>query len=143
MSPRPAGVLAQVLLADDDAGVRQSMTTSLGRAGFAVTAVDDGAPAIALAESSSASTSAFAIVLVDLHMRTSGRAVVRHYKRRYGAGVYCAVLSGEDDDDTRAACLADGADEVFCKPVLASVLRHRLTEVALALRAAAGGERSA
>jgi two-component system OmpR family response regulator len=131
------GALARVLLADDEPGVRRAMETSLARAGFEVTAVDDGAPAIALADS------AFAIVLVDLNMRTSGLAVIRHYKERYGASVYCAVLSGEDDEDTRAACLEAGADEVFCKPLPASVLRHRLTEVALALRAAAGGERSA
>jgi DNA-binding response OmpR family regulator len=138
MTSRAAGGLARVLVADDDAGVRRAMVTSLTRAGFEVTAVDDGAPAIALAD-----TAAFAIVLVDLHMKTGGLVVIRHYKQRFGAGVYCAVLSGEDDEDTRAACVEAGADEVFCKPVPASVLRHRLTEVALALRAAAGGERSA
>jgi DNA-binding response OmpR family regulator len=131
-------VLARVLLADDDPGVRRAMVASLSRGGFEVTAVEDGTPAIALAD-----TSPFAIVLVDLHMKTSGLTVIRHVKQQYGAAVYCAVLSGEDDEDTRAACLAAGADEVFCKPVPASVLRHRLTEVALALRAAAGGERSA
>jgi DNA-binding response OmpR family regulator len=138
MTSRAAGGLARVLVADDDAGVRRAMVTSLTRAGFEVTAVDDGAPAIALAD-----TAAFAIVLVDLHMKTSGLVAIRHYKQRFGAGVYCAVLSGEDDEDTRAACVEAGADDVFCKPVPASVLRHRLTEVALALRAAAGGERSA
>jgi len=52
-------------------------------------------------------------------------------------------ITGQLDEDTRAACLEAGADEVFCKPLPGSVLRHRLTEVALALRAAAGGERSA
>lgn len=138
MIARPGGGLARVLIADDDAGVRRAMVTSLTRAGFEVNAVDDGAPAIALADAAS-----YAIVLVDLHMRTGGLVVIRHYKQRFGAGVYCAVLSGEDDEDTRAACAEAGADEVFCKPVPASVLRHRLTEVALALRAAAGGERSA
>jgi CheY-like chemotaxis protein len=136
MTPRE--VLARVLIADDDPGVRRAMVTSLSRAGFEVTAVDDGAPAIALVD-----TSPFAIVLVDLHMRTGGLAVIRHVKQRYGGAVYCAVLSGEDDDDTRAACRAAGADEVFSKPMPASALRHRLTEVALGLRAAAGGERSA
>lgn len=138
MSPRAAQKLGRVLLADDDAGVRAAMVASLTRAGFEVTAVDDGAPAIALAEPLQ-----FQVVLVDLHMKTSGIAVIRHYKQRYGAGVYCAVLSGEDDEDTRAACTAAGADEVFCKPVPASVLRRRLTEVVLALRAPAPGERSA
>ncbi|TMQ05781.1 MAG: response regulator [Deltaproteobacteria bacterium] len=138
MSPRVAQVIGRVLLADDDAGVRAAMVASLRRAGFEITAVDDGAPAIALAE-----PLRFEIVLVDLHMKTSGVAVIRHYKQRYGAGVYCAVLSGEDDDETRTICMAAGADEVFCKPVPASVLRRWLTEVALSLRARGASERSA
>jgi DNA-binding response OmpR family regulator len=134
----PRASLGRLLIADDEDGVRRSLTTALSRVGFEVTAVDDGAPAIALAE-----VAGFELVLVDLHMRTGGLAVIRHYKQRYGAGVYCAVLSGEDDEDTREACLAAGADEVFCKPVPAGVLRRRLTEVALALRGSAAGERSA
>jgi len=139
MNQRAASVLARVLVADDEPGILRAMHASLTRAGFDVTTVDDGAPAIALADSA-----AFAIVVVDLHMATGGLAVVRHFKQRYGAGVYCAVLSGEDDDDTRALCVEAGADDVFAKPVPAAVLRRRLTEVALALRsAAAPGERSA
>lgn len=124
-------VLARVLVADDDPAVLRAMAASLARGGFEVTTANDGAPAIALAE-----TAVFDIVLVDLHMRTGGIAVVRHYKQRYGAGVYCAVLSGEDSETTRADCLAGGADEVFVKPALASMLRRRLAEAALALRAA-------
>jgi DNA-binding response OmpR family regulator len=132
-------VLARVLVADDDPGVLRSMAAALGRGGFDVTTADDGAPAIALAD-----TAAFDVVLVDLHMRTGGLAVVRHYKQRFGAGVYCAVLSGEDSEATRADCLAVGADEVFVKPAPASMLRRRLAEVVLTLRAAAvAHERSA
>jgi two-component system, OmpR family, manganese sensing response regulator len=135
----PSGVLARVLVADDDPAVLRSLTIALERGGFAVTAVADGAPAIALAD-----TASFELVVVDLHMRTSGVAVVRHFKQRYGTSVYCAVLSGDDDDATRGACLEAGADEVFVKPAPASALRRRLTEVALALRAAdARYERSA
>lgn len=127
-----AGASGTVLVADDEPGIRRAIESSLSRAGFAVTVVDDGAPAIALAD-----RSAFDVVLVDFHMRTSGLAVVRHYKRCYGARVYCAVLSGADDDDVRAACLEAGADEVFVKPVPSSFLRRRLSEAVLALRATA------
>jgi two-component system, OmpR family, response regulator RpaB len=125
------GASGSVLVADDEPGIRRAIESSLSRAGFEVTTVDDGAPAIALAER------LFDIVLVDVHMKTSGLAVVRHYKRRYGARVYCAVLSGADDDELRDACLEAGADEVFVKPVPASVLRRRLSEAVLALRAIA------
>jgi DNA-binding response OmpR family regulator len=127
-----------VLVADDEPGVQRSLAVSLTRGGFDVTTVDDGAPAIALAASH-----AFDIVVVDLHMATSGLAVVRHYKRCYGDRVYCAVLSGADDEATRGACLEAGADDVFVKPVPAGVLRHRLTEAALELRAALASERTA
>jgi DNA-binding response OmpR family regulator len=131
VSQRPA-MIARVLVADDDPGVQRSLSASLSRVGFEVTTVDDGAPAIALAGSST-----FDLVVVDLHMATSGLSVVRHYKRCYGSRVYCAVLSGEDDDVTRAACLEAGADEVFVKPVPAAELRRRLTEAAATVRAAA------
>ena len=123
---------AKVLVADDEPGVRRAIESSLTRAGFEVTTVDDGEPAIALAEHGG-----FEVVLVDVHMRTSGLAVVRHYKRCYGTRVYCAVLSGSDDEDVRGACLEAGADEVFVKPIPASVLRRRLSEAVLALRATA------
>ena len=126
------GASGRVLVADDEPGIRRAIESSLSRAGFEVTTVDDGAPAIELAERSE-----FDIVLVDVHMKTSGLAVVRHYKRCYGQGVYCAVLSGADDDDVRGACLEAGADEVFVKPVPSSVLRRRLSEAVLALRATA------
>lgn len=123
----------RVLIADDEPGILRSIASTLTRAGFTVTTADDGAPAIALADSAR-----FGFVIVDLNMRTSGLAVVRHYKRCYGAGVYCAVLSGEDDEAARAACIEAGADDVFVKPVPASALRRRLSEVAQAqdLRAA-------
>jgi two-component system response regulator MprA len=132
VSPGGTGLAARVLVADDEPAIRRAIESSLTRAGFDVTVVEDGAPAIALAEHT-----AFDIVLVDVHMKTSGLAVVRHYKRCYGPRVYCAVLSGADDDDVRDACLEAGADEVFVKPVPAAVLRRRLSEAVLALRTTA------
>jgi two-component system KDP operon response regulator KdpE len=128
----PPSAPVTVLVADDEPGVLKSLASSLTRAGFHVATADDGAPAIAMDDSS-----AFELVVVDLNMKTNGLTVVRHYKGRYGAGVYCAVLSGEDDDATRTACFEAGADEVFVKPIPASVLRRRLADAALVLRTAA------
>jgi two-component system OmpR family response regulator len=126
---RESGVAARVLIADDEPHIRESISRSLERIGCIVTAVDDGAPAIAMADQA-----VFDAVVVDYHMKTtSGIAVVRHYKRRYGSRVYCAVLSGEDSDTTRAASLEAGADEVFVKPVPVAVLRRWVTDAAKAL----------
>ena len=129
---REPGITARVLIVDDDPYIRDSISRTLTRAGCIVTAVDDGAPAIALADQA-----VFDVVIVDYHMKaTNGAAVVSHYKRCYGARVYCAVLSGEDDDATRGSCLEAGADTVFAKPVPAAVLRRWVADAAQALSAA-------
>ena len=126
-------MIARVLLAEDDQFVRRAIGNSLIRAGFDVTMVDDGAPAIAMS-----STRAFDIVIADLNMPTVGGVeVIQHYKGRYGTGVCCVVLSGEDDEGTSASCYAAGADDVIAKPTTPSELRQRLLAAMLALRARA------
>jgi CheY-like chemotaxis protein len=129
---REPGIRARVLIVDDDPHIRESISRSLGRVGCLVTTADDGAPAIALADQA-----AFDVIVVDYHMKTTnGPTVVRHYKRCYGARVYCAVLSGEDDEVTRRVCVEAGADAVFAKPVPAAVLRRWVADAAQALVAA-------
>ena len=114
----------RILVVDDDDQIRRALATSLSRAGFDVTTADDGAPAIELSGSN------FELVVVDYNMKTtSGVEVVRHYKERFGKGIYCAVLSGEDDETTRQSCFDAGADDVFLKPASPIELRKRLREV--------------
>jgi DNA-binding response OmpR family regulator len=123
-------VIARVLLVDDDELIRRAISLSLRRAGFDVVTVDDGVPAIGLGK-----TTAFDLVVVDLHMKKStGIDVVRYFKGRFGCQIYCAVLTGDDDEATRAACAAAGADDVIAKPTSAAELRTRLTAAARALR---------
>ena len=64
----------------------------------------------------------------------TGADVVRHYKERHGRQIYCVVLSGEDDDDTRTKCFDAGADEVLLKPTSPMALRKRLAEAVRMLR---------
>ncbi|MBA3819278.1 MAG: response regulator transcription factor [Deltaproteobacteria bacterium] len=122
-------MIARVLIVDDEEQVRRALATSLTRAGFDVVTVDDGPPAMLLTET-------FELVLVDFNLKAgvTGVDVVRHFKSRFGAGVYCAVLSGEDDRETRAACLDAGADDVFVKPASPVELKRRLVAAAEALR---------
>lgn len=116
---------ARVLVVDDDEHILRAMATSLTRAGFDVTTADDGEPAIAMTER-------FDLVVADYNMRSeaTGADVVRHFKALHGASVTCFVLSGEDDPDTRDACLAAGATDVLLKPVSPIELRRRLSEAA-------------
>ena len=113
----------RILVVDDDEHILRAMATSLTRAGFQVTTVGDGIPAIAMTER-------FDVVVADYNMMSeaTGADVVRHFKNLHGANVTCFVLSGEDDPDTRDACLAAGATDVLLKPVSPIELRRRLHE---------------
>lgn len=123
-------MIARVLLAEDDEMVRRAIGNCLTRAGFEVIAVDDGAPAIEIADKTR-----FDFIVADLNMKTiSGVEVVKHYKQKFGTGVCCIVLSGDDDEATRAVCYRAGADDVITKPTTPSELRRRLLSAAVALR---------
>lgn len=110
-----------MLVVDDDPRVRKSTAAMLGRVGFHVVTADDGAPAIAQAE-----TTPPDLAIVDLNMPTNGLEVVRRIKELHGAAVYVAVLSGQDDDETRARCFDAGADDVMVKPISLPELRRRM-----------------
>ena len=124
---------AHVLVVDDDEHIRRSLTSALTRAGYTVTAAADAVPAMALADGSER----FAIVVADYNMKTAtGAEVVRHFKTRFGAQIYCIVLSGEDGGEAHDACVAAGADVVLAKPAPLAVLRKLLGDAAQALSAA-------
>lgn len=122
---------ARVLVVDDDAMIRRSIAAALARAGFTVTTADEAVPAMQLAES-------FELIVVDYNMATAtGADVVKHFKTRFGNGVYCVVLSGEDDEAMAARCRAAGADMVMQKPALPTELRRTLAAGLTAIRAVA------
>jgi CheY-like chemotaxis protein len=73
----------RVLIVDDDATVRRSLTTVLERAGFLVTTAAEAVPAMQL-------DAHFDVVVVDFNMQTAmGDEVVRHCKTQFGFGVLC------------------------------------------------------
>ncbi len=123
---------ARILFADDDELVRRAIGNSLVRAGYEVTTVDDGGPAIAMSDKA-----VFDFIIADLNMKLIGGVeVIRHYKRQFGSAVWCVVLSGDDDAAVSASCHLAGADDVITKPVSPSDLRKRLLALALRGKAA-------
>ncbi|NDA77883.1 MAG: response regulator, partial [Actinobacteria bacterium] len=52
MTPRDPSTKARILIAEDDPGVRTSLTRALGFQGYDVTAVNDGAAALAAVDRS-------------------------------------------------------------------------------------------
>jgi len=119
----PSGV--RILVVDDNARVRRSTASALSRIGFHVITAEDGLPAISIAE-----TTPPDLALVDFEMPTPGLDVVRRLKELYGAAVWVAVLSGEEDEDMRSACFEAGADDVLAKPAAIADLRRRMIAAA-------------
>lgn len=119
----------RVLIVDDDPAICRAISTVLARDGFDVVTASDALPALAAAAQRRPD-----IVVVDFNMPTSGLEVVRYLKARYSSCVFVAVLTGEDDEQMRATCLAAGADAVLIKPIPPQELRRRLTAAAVALK---------
>jgi two-component system, sensor histidine kinase and response regulator len=122
-SNAPSGV--RILIVDDDARVRRIIANAMSRAGFHVFTAEDGAPALMIAEHTPPD-----LAIVDFSMPTPGLEVVRKLKALHGAALWVAVLSGMDDEQTRTASFAAGADDVLVKPVMVADLKHRMLAAA-------------
>jgi two-component system sensor histidine kinase/response regulator len=119
----PSGV--RILVVDDDPRICRSIANAMSRVGFHVVSADDGAPALELAEQTPPD-----VAIIDFNMPTPGLAVVKQLKVAHGPAIYIAVLSGQDDDETRAACFDAGADDVLSKPADMTELRRRMVAAA-------------
>jgi two-component system sensor histidine kinase/response regulator len=119
----PSGV--RILVVDDDARVRRIVSTAMARVGFHVFTADDGAPALTIAAHTPPD-----LAIVDFSMATPGLEVVKRLKALHGAAIWVAVLSGHDDEDTRSASFAAGADDVLSKPVMIVELKRRMLAAA-------------
>lgn len=119
----PSGV--RILVVDDDPRICRSIANAMSRVGFHVVSADDGAPALELAEQLPPD-----VAIIDFNMPTPGLSVVKQLKGAHGPAIYIAVLSGQDDDETRAACFDAGADDVLSKPADMSELRRRMVAAA-------------
>ena len=115
----------RVMVVDDDARVLKAIAGGLSRAHFHVVSADDGAPALAMAAATPPD-----LAIIDYHMPTPGLEVVRKLKSMYGAAIWICVLTGELDEENRAACFRVGADDVLAKPVQMSELKRRLLAAA-------------
>src|ERR1700734_884651 len=123
----------RVLVVDDDAAVRQSLATALGRDGYEVLAADDGNAA--LAHLMAASVDA---IVLDVAMREpNGLEVCRRLRSR-GDRTPILMLTARDLIDDRVAGLDAGADDYLVKPFALAELRARLR--ALLRRNAASAE---
>lgn len=110
-----------VLIVDDDAGIREALRRGLDLDGFVVAEAPDGNAAL----QALAATPPDVVVLDVVMPGISGVEVVRRL-RRDGSSVPICILSARDEVDDRVAGLAAGADDYVVKPFSVAELSARL-----------------
>ena len=123
----------RVLVVDDDAAVRQSLATALGRDGYEVLVAEDGNAG--LAHLVAGSTDA---IVLDVAMPEPNGLEVCRRLRAGGDRTPILMLTARGLVDDRVAGLDAGADDYLVKPFALAELRARLR--ALLRRNAASAE---
>jgi CheY-like chemotaxis protein len=124
----------RILLVDDEAVNRRVMLRLLDRFGYRADAAEDGALAVEAARATP-----YDLILMDLQMPVlDGAEAARRIRAASPAGSHPRIvaLTAADAEESRAACLAAGMDDVLTKPVAAADLEATLLR-------AAGGRRGA
>jgi two-component system, OmpR family, response regulator MprA len=111
----------RILVVDDDAAVRRSLATALGRDGYEVLAADSGTGALDRVTA----TGVDAIVLDVAMPEPNGLEVCRRLRSR-GDRTPILMLTARDLVDDRVAGLDAGADDYLVKPFALAELRARL-----------------
>ncbi|MBS0578474.1 MAG: response regulator transcription factor [Proteobacteria bacterium] len=110
----------KVLIADDDADLRELIAFTLGQAGYLVLKAADGPAAVQLFEHESPD-----LVLLDINMPgLNGFQVCEAIRRRSQVPVMMLTVRGEEEDLVRALGL--GADDYLNKPFSPRTLLARL-----------------
>ena len=138
---RAEGARSRVVLADDNADMRDYITRLLQGAGYDVVAVGDGVQALAAAEAQPP-----ALVLTDVMMpRLDGFGLLKALRQREGlASTPVVLLSARAGEEARVEGLQAGADDYLVKPFSARELLARVAgmiESARIRRAALDTER--
>jgi two-component system response regulator PilR (NtrC family) len=119
--PAEPGTRGTVLIAEDEEGVRDSLTQVLREEGYDVVAVVDGSAALtALGERD------FDLVLSDLRMPgADGLSVLRH-AREVAPQALVVLMTAHATVDTAVEALRGGAQDYLLKPVLFDDLLHKI-----------------
>jgi two-component system, cell cycle sensor histidine kinase and response regulator CckA len=123
--PTPASQLRQtVLVADDDAPVREVLSRLLARLGFRVLAAADGREAVDALGSAQA---AIDLVLLDFRMPTMDGEAAFQEIRRLRPEVPVIFLSGGLEESRIAEYRQQGLAGALAKPVTLARLREAVT----------------
>ncbi|MBX3046229.1 MAG: response regulator transcription factor [Anaerolineales bacterium] len=115
----------KVLVVEDDAAIREALTYNLGREGYEVEAVGDGAAAVAAVRKAEPSLVVLDLMLPELDGFDVTRALRKESK------VPILMLTARDDEIDRVLGLELGADDYLTKPFS---MRELLARVKAMLR---------
>src|SRR3954462_7847323 len=102
---------AKILIAEDDANIRQGLVATLESEGYSVTAASDGAQALRLFPQEK-----FDLVMLDIMMpKASGYDVCREL-RAQGTRVPVLFLTAKGEEVDKVVALKLGADDSVTKP---------------------------
>jgi DNA-binding response OmpR family regulator len=115
--------MAQVLLVEDDAGIRSALTRALRDQGHSVTAIGVGLPALTSAVENKPD-----VVLLDLGLPDVDGADILSMLRAV-SDIPVIVATARDDEAEMVRVLDIGADDYVIKPFTASQLNARIRAV--------------
>ncbi len=101
---------SQVVVAEDDASIRELVAHHLEREGFAVVTVEDGYAALRAGRESAD------VLLLDLGLPGLDGFEVARTLRNEGHGVPIVVVTARSDEIDRVVGFELGADDYVCKP---------------------------
>ena len=112
-----------ILMVDDDEGLCELVQEFLGREGYEVTTVHDGASGLR-----AALEGGFALVILDVMLPVlDGFAVLRQLRRQ--SNVPVIMLTARASEQDRVGGLGEGADDYLVKPFAAAELLARIRAV--------------
>jgi two-component system response regulator CpxR len=112
-----------ILMIDDDEGLCELVQEFLGREGYEVTTVHDGASGLG-----AALEGGFALVILDVMLPVlDGFAVLRQLRRQ--SNVPVIMLTARTSEQDRVGGLGEGADDYLVKPFAAAELLARIRAV--------------
>ncbi|HET7399546.1 MAG TPA: response regulator [Intrasporangium sp.] len=114
--------MTRVLVAEDDADIRDLVAFKLGQAGYAIEAFADGASAWEAFERNPPQLAVLDVMMPGL----SGLDVLRRIRDSAHASVPVLLLSAKSRDTDVDTGFAVGADDYVIKPFSARELLHRV-----------------
>jgi len=112
----------RLLVVDDDVALCNMLASGLAHTGYQVMTANDIDDALARTELTPPD-----VAIVDLGMpKGSGMTVIRDLKARAGAAIHVVVLTGNDDESSRATSFEAGADDYILKPVVIAEVQRRI-----------------